>query len=327
MALKRKLKVLILLIPVLIVGIIFILNNIGPNRDYRQDMRVFVQNLSVYAKGININFTIVPQNGQELLTESGEATDILISAYLSAIDGVGREDLYYGYTNDNIPTPNSEREYMLDFLDLSESQGIEVLVIDYCWTPSYMDDSYAQNAARGYISFAADHRELDNIPSYPLTPYNENSTNIVALTDAKNFLYLINPDSFANKSIFIKALQATNYDLLIIDLFFDGQQLNNTEVISLKLKANGGTRLVIAYMSIGEAEDYRYYWQPEWELNPPSWLAGENPNWPGNYKVRYWDPNWQQIIYGNDGSYLKKILDSGFNGVYLDIIDAFEYFE
>jgi len=34
-----------------------------------------------------------------------------------------------------------------------------------------------------------------------------------------------------------------------------------------------------------------------------------------------------QIIYGNNNSYLKKILDAGFDGVYLDIIDAFEYFE
>ncbi|HEC89701.1 MAG TPA: hypothetical protein ENI44_03860, partial [Thermoplasmatales archaeon] len=53
----------------------------------------------------------------------------------------------------------------------------------------------------------------------------------------------------------------------------------------------------------------------------------ENPNWPGCYKVKYWYPEWQSIIYGNNDSYLKKILDAGFDGVYLDVIDAFEYFE
>jgi len=95
----------------------------------------------------------------------------------------------------------------------------------------------------------------------------------------------------------------------------------------LRSKQNGGKRMVIAYMSIGEAEDYRYYWQPEWDSNPPSWLKGENPHWEGNYKVEYWDPLWQQIIFGTDSSYLDKILDAGFDGVYLDIIDAFEYFE
>ena len=85
--------------------------------------------------------------------------------------------------------------------------------------------------------------------------------------------------------------------------------------------------MVVAYMSIGEAEDYRYYWQSTWKNDKPIWLAKENPNWPGNYKVRYWEEEWQSIIYGNNDSYLKKIIDAGFDGVYLDIIDAFEYFE
>ena len=51
-------------------------------------------------------------------------------------------------------------------------------------------------------------------------------------------------------------------------------------------KEGGGSLLVIAYMSIGEAENYRYYWQEEWEGNPPSWLAEKNPDFPDNYKVR-----------------------------------------
>ena len=85
--------------------------------------------------------------------------------------------------------------------------------------------------------------------------------------------------------------------------------------------------MVICYMSIGEAEDYRYYWQNSWNSNKPSWLRDENPDWAGNYKVAYWDASWQEVIYGNNTSYLKKILDADFDGVYLDIIDAYEYFE
>ena len=45
-----------------------------------------------------------------------------------------------------------------------------------------------------------------------------------------------------------------------------------------------------------------------------------------NYKIEYWNEEWQSIIYGNENSYLKKILDSGFDGVYLDIVDAYENF-
>ena len=107
----------------------------------------------------------------------------------------------------------------------------------------------------------------------------------------------------------------------------DGVAFTASEINQLKSKANGGKRLVICYMSIGEAEDYRYYWESGWKVGNPSFLDKENPNWKGNFKVRYWDKDWQKIIYGNNSSYLKKILDAGFDGVYLDIIDAFEYFE
>jgi len=43
--------------------------------------------------------------------------------------------------------------------------------------------------------------------------------------------------------------------------------------------------------------------------------------------VKYWNQEWQGIIYKNYDSYLDKITAAGFDGVYLDIIDAFEYFE
>jgi cysteinyl-tRNA synthetase len=56
-------------------------------------------------------------------------------------------------------------------------------------------------------------------------------------------------------------------------------------------------------------------------------MDAENPDWPGNYKVKYWETDWQNIIYKNSDSYLNKILTAGFDGVYLDIIDAFEYYE
>lgn len=296
-------------------------------RNYKQDMRNFVQAISAYAKGINPNFIVIPQNGLELITKNGEITGQPATDYLNAIDGVGREDLFYGYEGDDVPTSESQLNYMIAFLDIAKNNGLKIMVIDYCWTKSFVDDSYNRNAAKGYISFAADHRELDDIPPYPPTPYNVNSSDITSLAEARNFLYLINPCSYATKKDFISAIQNTNYDMVVIDLFYHGKALTPNNVKSLKVKANGGTRLVIAYMSIGEAEDYRYYWKEEWETNPPSWLLEENPDWPGNYRVKYWDENWQSIIYGNDDSYLKKIIDAGFDGVYLDVVDAFEYFE
>lgn len=139
---------------------------------------------------------------------------------------------------------------------------------------------------------------------------------------------MINPKKYTSKKDFIAAVTATNYDIIIIDLFFNGNTtFTETEINQHKNKAIGGKRLVIAYMSIGEAEVYRYYWQQTWLTNKPVWLDAENPDWAGNYKVKYWNKDWQSIMFGNDNSYLKKILNANFDGVYLDIIDGFEYYE
>lgn len=295
---------------------------------YRDYMRDFVIGISDYAKTIHPGFIVIPQNGPELITTDGNEDGSADKSYLAAIDGVGREDLFYGYDFDDVATPDNKLQYMLSFMDIAEANNVQVLTTDYCSTASFVDESYRQNTAKGYVSFAADHRELDNIPDYPAVPVNMNSKDVASLADVKNFLYILNPGNYANKSDFLAAIQATDYDAVIIDLFYDGTDpLTFVDINSLKTKSGGGSRLIIAYMSIGEAEDYRYYWDTLWQSSPPPWLAEENPDWPGNYKVRYWDPSWQNIIYGNETSYLKMILDAGFDGVYLDIIDSFEYFE
>jgi cysteinyl-tRNA synthetase len=302
-------------------------DEIEENIDYKQEMRTFVQNLSYYAKGFDADFIIIPQNGQELVTDNGDTDGNPVISYLNAIDGAGREDLFFGYDNDDEATPKIEKDYMLVFLDVCEEDNVEVLVTDYCFSHEKMDESYTKNNAKGYISFAAPERELNVIPDYPSVPYNVNTNDINSLADAGNFLYLLNPENFESKQDFISAISETNYDVIIMDFFFNEEEYTFSEIDTLKTKRNGGRRLVISYMSIGEAEDYRYYWQNTWHSNPPNWLAGENPDWEGNYKVRYWAKEWQNIIYGNESSYIYKIIMAGFDGIYLDIIDAFEYFE
>ncbi len=299
----------------------------NPSDNYKQEMRNFVQGISSYAKNTDNNFIIIPQNGPELVTADGNEDGVADTKYLNAIDGVGREDLFYGYDNDNEATPSSESIYLIAFLDICKQNGVEVLTTDYCWDHSKMDDSYSKNAEKNYISFAAPDRELNVIPDYPAGLYNENSNDINSLAEAKNFIYLLNPEKFADKQAFIDALNETNYDVIIMDMFLDDIAFTSTEVNQLKQKQNGGQRLVISYMSIGEAEDYRYYWNDSWAVGNPQWLEAENPDWEGNYKVKYWDSEWQNIIYGTNDSYLDKIIDAEFDGVYLDIIDAFEYFE
>ena len=293
--------------------------------DYREEMRNLVREISEYSKNIKNGFIIIPQNGLDVaFSNDGKKVE---KSYMDYIDGVGQESIIFGYPKDNLLTPKAMSEYLGWLCKIFKENGKQVLAIDYCSDKKSMDLSYSINMRNGFISFAASDRLLRTIPSYPESPYNSNAENIINISNAKNFLYLINGEKFSSKTNFINAVKNTDYDFVISDLFQNEEQFDSFEVAELKTKKNGGKRLAICYMSIGEAEDYRYYWNPKWKRNKPSWLSKENPSWNGNYKVKYWDKEWKSILFGNPDAYLDRILSAGFDGVYLDIIDAFEYFE
>lgn len=172
-----------------------------------------------------------------------------------------------------------------------------------------------------------------------------------------------------------RELAASDADILVVDYSISGDDRNRFtgEVVRLlQRKADGSRRLVLAYVSIGEAEAYRFYWRPEWiETVPvvppagappalagaqpepltqggqaastapaadspdttrperrlsalaPAWLGGENESWSGNFFVRYEDPQWQAIFLDGPQSYLARLIGAGFDGIYLDRVDAF----
>ncbi len=113
---------------------------------------------------------------------------------------------------------------------------------------------------------------------------------------------------------------ASGYELAVIDYSANGTadgEFTASEIEQLRHATC--ERRVVAYVSIGEAEDYRFYWDPSWKWTPPSWLQSENAAWRGNYRVRYWDPAWQGLVY----RYLDRVIAQGFDGVYLDRVDAY----
>jgi len=77
--------------------------------NFRLEMCNFVIELSDYAKKQDPGFLIIPQNGQELITNTGESNGLIQLKYNQAIDATGREDLFYGYAADNVLTPESEK--------------------------------------------------------------------------------------------------------------------------------------------------------------------------------------------------------------------------
>ncbi|RMG55004.1 MAG: hypothetical protein D6723_03625 [Acidobacteria bacterium] len=137
------------------------------------------------------------------------------------------------------------------------------------------------------------------------------------LQSVNDFLYQL-------QNLDLRAIGDTAYDLVVMDYSADGSEAGEftaAEIEALR-HSPGGEKIVLAYMSIGEAEDYRFYWRWWWRPSHPSWLDVENPDWPGNYKVHYWDPRWQAIIL----EYTDRLIDAGFDGAYLDLIDAYQYY-
>lgn len=294
--------------------------------DYRGEMRSFVIRISDRGEQLHPGFIVVPQNGMQLLTSEGGGNGAPNVAYISAIDGCGQEELFYGYDNQNnfLSENYEEQKTWLAQCRFAVNHGLKVLVTDYCSAPELVQDSYNRCDAEGFLDFVAESRELDLIPS---AAHNENSNNIDSLSQAMNFLYMINP-VFETKADYIAALAQSHHDVLIIDAFFnETEAIDTNDIALLRNKPQGGRRLVLSYMSIGQAENYRWYWKPFWMATPPSFLLQEDPYWGGNYYVHYWDPVWQNIITGPGDSYVKRVVDAGFDGVYLDLVNAFEFFE
>ncbi|HEX3135101.1 MAG TPA: MJ1477/TM1410 family putative glycoside hydrolase [Planctomycetota bacterium] len=152
---------------------------------------------------------------------------------------------------------------------------------------------------------------------------------IGAESPPSSFAYILQADSFAkSKEGAVEALSRCQRDWIVLDAAFGGEHWWQREDLDAIRRGQAG-RKMIAYISIGEAEDYRPYWRKDWggagklTAAAPIWLGAENPEWKGNYRVKYWQADWQRIIL----TAMDDAMARGFDGVYLDIIDGFETFE
>ena len=76
------------------------------------------------------------------------------------------------------------------------------------------------------------------------------------LSQVDDFLYQL-------QDLDLAAVGESRYDLVIMDYAADGtadSEYSAADISSLRASP-GGPKVLLAYMSIGEAEDYRFYWQ------------------------------------------------------------------
>ena len=129
---------------------------------------------------------------------------------------------------------------------------------------------------------------------------------------------------YGSRGEWLLAAGSNNYDVVVIDAFFNGTEpLSKEEVHGLKFKELGARRLVLAWLNISYASDDRFYWERNWGVGNPSWIVGRHPERPGTFAVEYWHPRWRSII----GIYFAGLMDLGFDGVLLNGADAYLRFE
>lgn len=176
-------------------------------------------------------------------------------------------------------------------------------------------------------------------------------------TDAAARLGAVGSWAYQLQSADPRQIARSPYDLVVVDYTRNGdpaRPLKAAEIARMKRKPDGGRRIVLAYVSVGEAEDYRFYWDQRWietatpdepsaaqgapdakapaeptkpdrwvSAAAPPWLGDESETWSGNFAVKYWDPSWQQLMFGTPQSFVERVLALGFDGVYLDRVDAY----
>ncbi|MDP6108531.1 MAG: hypothetical protein QGF71_00460, partial [Rhodospirillales bacterium] len=183
---------------------------------------------------------------------------------------------------------------------------------------------------KGFIPFAATGASyaFDLIPPFPPRPFGENPKNITGLKQLRNFLYLLDTSRFDRQEDFVLALNGTNFDAIVTDVFHRGRKpFTKSNVHGMKFKKLGARRLVLAQMNIGEADSFRYYWKPNWQEGFPSFLASPKAGSPDTHYVKYWDPAWQKLIAGDVKSYLYGIFAQGFDGIVISGLGAYRFFE
>jgi cysteinyl-tRNA synthetase len=158
------------------------------------------------------------------------------------------------------------------------------------------------------------------------------------------FLYSTISPPFSKQRSWLYQLQDPNIDqviksgfkIIVKDYTKDGSvPYSKNEVKQLTDKGI----IALSYISVGEASFFRKYWEKEWadykfesgrisaikavKKNAPQWL-GEipNPDWPESVKVRFWMDAWFETAVKPA---LDQILEAGFTGIYMDIIDAYYY--
>ncbi|PKR55311.1 endo alpha-1,4 polygalactosaminidase [Thalassospira marina] len=307
-----------------------------PKRDFAEDMRKMVISLSRWAKRERSDFSIIAMNGLDLTTFIEPGLFVTKSDakparnFIRALDGFLIEAPRYGRDGYNKETVEGEVKYDEQYLERLSDTGMRFFMLDYTDKIENIRKSRESVKDLNPLYYAAPppDMQLAALAKVPSTPLNENPFIIDTIHKARNYAMVVDSAPFGNKDAYVDALANTNYDILIIDAFHRGTTpLTYDDIRKLRYKKIGTPRLLLAYIDVGRAQTYRYYWRNDWRAGSPDFIssASNTGRWGQENHVYYWDPQWQNIIFGNANSYVAGLMQLGFDGIVMDGIEDYRW--
>lgn len=125
----------------------------------------------------------------------------------------------------------------------------------------------------------------------------------------------------------VAQLRGDPADMLVLDPAGRSTPLTAADVAALKTKPDGRRRIVLAYLSLTSIDRRSRIWQQSWQTDPPGWLGGADCARPKTRLVRYWQPDWHDMLYRSADSIMTSAVAAGFDGVYLAGLDGYHRYE
>lgn len=115
-----------------------------------------------------------------------------------------------------------------------------------------------------------------------------------------------------------KLLSKSPFTYIVVDP--DLVPMTSDEVIQLRKEG----KIILAYLSVGQAEKSRHYWQSDWVPGSFPRFIDDSTSSKSSTRMntRFWMPEWQSILR----RYLQDLISYHYSGVVLDSVDTYQRF-
>jgi cysteinyl-tRNA synthetase len=116
----------------------------GDTKEMRDRMADFIIKLTTHMRAKKPDVAILVQNAEELLDRP---------SYVAAIDGIAKEDLFYGISHKEELNKKSDIDWSVGLLKPFKAQGKAVFAIEYLTRPNYIADAKSRHDQLGFVMY------------------------------------------------------------------------------------------------------------------------------------------------------------------------------